>query len=81
MKDRLHYTKRYESTPNCKLGLKHLCTICQPDPESAMVVELPIGSGEVVEEGHITIHKVSAHVYRYFTEVMDFFRCQVMSRL
>ena len=33
----------------------------QPDPGSATVVELPIGSGEVVEEGHVTIHEVSAH--------------------
>ena len=46
----------------CKLGLKHLCTMYQPDPESVTVVELPVGSGEVVEEGHVvTIHKVSAH--------------------
>ena len=36
--------------------------MCQPDPESVTVVELPTGSGEVVEEGHIvTIHEVSAH--------------------
>ena len=52
-KDRLHYSERYESTPICKLG---------PDPESVTVVEMPTGSGEVVEEGHIaTIHEVSAH--------------------
>ena len=31
----------------------------QPDPESVMIVELPIGSGEVVEEEHaVTINEV-----------------------
>ena len=34
----------------------------QPDPGSVTIVELTIGSGEVVEEGHVvTIHEVSAH--------------------
>ena len=32
------------------------------DPESARAVELPIGSGEVVEEGStVTFHEVRAH--------------------
>ena len=35
----------------------------QPDPGSATVDELPISSGEVIEEGYvITTHEVSAHV-------------------
>ena len=34
----------------------------QPEPESVTVVELPIDSGEVVEENHVvTIYEVSAH--------------------
>ena len=33
----------------------------QPDPESVTIVELPIGSGEVVEEEHaVTINEVRA---------------------
>ena len=54
-KDRLHYSKRYGSTPICKLGLKQLCTMRQPDPESVTIVELSTGSGEVVEEEHAVI--------------------------
>ena len=46
----------------CKLGLNHLCTLSQPDHESVTNVELPIGSREVVEEGHgVTNHEVRAH--------------------
>ena len=61
-KDRLHHLKRYEPTLTiCKLGLKHLCTMCQPDPESVTDAELLIDSGEVVEEGYgVTIHEVRA---------------------
>ena len=57
--------------------------MCQPEPESVTAAKLPIGSGEVAEQGHVVIiHEVSAHavMYRYFIEIMDSFRCQVMSR-
>ena len=31
----------------------------QPEPESVTIAELPIGSGEVIEEGHtVIIHEV-----------------------
>ena len=51
------------STENEGPCLKHLCTMRQPDPESATAVELTIGSGEVVGGGHgITIHEVRAHI-------------------
>ena len=41
-------------------GSKALFTINQPDRESATDVELPIGSGEVTEEGHAVT--VRAHI-------------------
>ena len=49
----------------CKLDLKHLLTMSQPDRESATDVEPPICSGEVVEEGvghAVTNHEVRAHI-------------------
>ena len=46
----------------CMLGLKHLCTMKQLNLESVRAVKLPIGSGELVEDGHaVTTHKVRAH--------------------
>ena len=46
----------------CNLGLKHLCTTSQPDCQSVTEVEPPIvGSGEVVEEQHVTVHEVRGH--------------------
>ena len=58
-KDCLHHLKRYEPTPICKLGLKHLCTTRQPDPESVTDAKLFCDSGEVVEERYgVTIHEV-----------------------
>ena len=43
----------------CKMGLKHVCTMSQLDPECVTDVELPIDPGKVVEEGHaVTINEV-----------------------